>query len=654
MKHRFKASLLALLSLSLLVACGGGGGASSSTGSQPTILGITVATGAPVVGAQVTVVDSQGNSEDCSEASNSEGKLSCALSTARTPPYFIRAQQKSLALYAVVPDTASSVNVTPVSAVMAKKFASDNGLEPSVILGNPDSMKTTNKDSAQAAVDLVNAIVKVIAKQTANITIDNALTQTYTPTNTNDVLDKFVHNINISTDVTGINLSIPTSAGTVGVSIAYNTPTATATSTVTRETANVSANLSDAEAINAVFSSFITKLKTCSGSSTQRSQMVAEVSGTYMNGQTIPDWVTRICDIQLPVASSTYTRSLARFGNKSINAVGIKTDNGDIAEMTFAFVKEAGAWKLLADNMPVNMSLKTRHALTYQADDSKSGLQQTTMQYERYIDTWIDDDSKRQIAGALPQKIELYAIDMKDAGVNWQAKNFPINPDITIYRNTNCGNQYTAYANKCDSFARESDYSSLIKRLENSDYTLIVMKLKDSAGNCTNCDLDGIPTSGSVIGRAYTFESLFGTSITAAQLFKGVYVSDLPTSFDKNARVYFAMPTTLQLQQITADLMSKSLTNKVNIPWQRATGKNQQIDGVWAGVNSCSPGSNWTNLDEPTDSFKLSSDKWEFTYKPSSKTFNNASWVSFTIANRVNESEFAFYINANRNVNCVP
>lgn len=653
MPNKFTSIALVTLTASFLVACGGGGGGASS-GAQPTILGVTVATGAPVVGAQVTVVDSLGNSEDCAEASNSEGKLSCSLSTAKTPPYFIRAQQKSLALYAVIPEATSSVNVTPVSAVMAKKFASDNGLEPAVILGNPDSMKTINKESAQAAVDLVNAIVKVVAKQTANITIDNALTQAYAPTNTNDVFDKFVHNINISTDVSGINLSIPTNAGTVSVSVAYNTPAATATSAVSRDTANVNANLSDAEAINTVFSSFIGKLKTCSKSSTQRAQMVADVSGTYMNGQTISDWVNRICDIELPVASSTYTRSLARFGNKSINAVGIKTDSGDIAEMTFAFIKEAGAWKLLADNMPVNISLKTRHALTYQADDSKTGKLQTTMQYERYIDTWIDDDTKRQIAGALPQKIELFAIDMKDAGANWQAANFPSSPDITIYRNTSCSNQYTAYSNKCDSFAREADYSSLMKRLENADYTLIVMKLKDSTGTCTNCDADGIPTSGSVIGRAYTFEKLFGTNITAEQLLKGVPVSDLPTTFDKNARVYYAMPTTVQLQQLTAELMSKNLTNKMTIPWQRATGKNQQVDGVWAGVNSCSSGSTWTNLDEPTDSFKLSTDKWEFAYKPSDKTFNNASWVSFTIANRVNESEFAFYINANRNVNCIP
>jgi hypothetical protein len=640
--------------LAFLAACGGGGGGSpAATSTQPTVIGVTVATGAPVIGAQITVVDSLGNSEDCTGSTNDEGKLSCSLSSAKTPPYFIRAQQKSMTLYAVLPDASSSVNVTPVSGVMARKFASDNSLEPATILGNPESMKNTTKASAQSAVDLVNAIVKVIAQQTAGITIDNALTQAYTPSNTNDAFDKFVHNINISSDVSGINLSIPTSAGTVSVSVAYNTSSSAATSAVTSSTANVSANLSDSDAIETVFNNFITDLNSCSTTSKQR--MTSSISGTYMEGRTIADWVTHICNVGLPAWTKTYTRSLARFGNKSINVIGLKTNTGELSEITFAFIKQSGTWKLLADDMPVNMSLKTRHALEYLSNDSLTGKQKTVMKYQRYVDTWVSDESDRQIAGAMPQTIELYAIEMKNAEANWKAGNFPTTPDITVTKNTSCGgNPYTAYSNACTSFAQDTDFPALFSRLEQSDYTLVVMKLKDINGNCTNCDADGIPRSGTVIGRALTISKLFGSDVTAAQLAQGIPITDLPVGFEKNARVYFAAPSNDQLTQLTNQIMSADLTNKITVPWQRATGKKQQIDGVWGGVNSCSPNSSWTGLNEPTDSYKLTSNQWEFVYSPSNKTFKNASWVSFTIANRVNESEFAFYINTNRNVNCVP
>lgn len=644
------------ISIALLSACGGGGGGSSA--SSGNVLVATVATGAPVIDAKVTVIDALGNSEDCASTTNDEGKLSCPLKTATTAPYFIRAQQKSMDLYAVLPDTSSTVNVTPLSDVMARKFASDNNLQPASIMGNPENMKSTSKASAQSAVDLVNAIVKVIALQTAGITIENALTQAYTPSNKNDAFDKFVHNIHISSDADGINISIPTSSGTVSINVAYNTSSATAASDVTTSTQGITANLSDADAIEALLNGFMTKLPTCATSSSERQNMASKISGTYMDGHTVAGWVSKICDAKLPFKSTAYSRSLARFGNKSINSVGIKTDSGDSVEMTFSFIKVAGTWKIMADNMPVNMSLKTRHALTYKADDSLSGSLQTQVSFERYVDTWINEDTDQQIANALPETIELYALEMKDAANDWTSANFPASPAITVYRNNSCNNPYTAYpasANRCDSFAREADYRTLFNKLEKADFTLIVMKLKDGSGNCMNCDPnDGLPTSGSVIGRALSVSKLFGPNITAAQLSQGVTFDSLPSDFEKNARVFYAMPSNAQLAALTSSLMSTNLNSKITVPWQRATGKNQQINGVWGNMGVCASNIPWIGLDEPDNSFNLTSNQWEFTAKPDGNTFNNASDISLTIANRVNESEFAFYIDARRNRNCTP
>jgi hypothetical protein len=638
-----------------LISCGGGGGGGGSS-SSVSIPNITVATGAAVEGATVSVVDSKGATETCAGVTNSNGQISCTLSTATSPPYFIRAQKLTSTFYAVLPATSSVVNITPVSTAMAKKFANDNGLEAEQIVSQPSSMSGKTSASAQAAVDLVNAIVKVVALQTAGLTIDNALTQSYTAT-TNDKLDKFIHNMNISTDSTGINISIPTNAGTVSVNVAYTAAVAAATATATSGTNGVTANMTDATAMDTVMTNFLSYLNSCSAQdkANMKALVYARIypnGDKYFEGQTLDGWVNNICSKEFGTLTKTYTKSIARYGNRGLVQYGIKNVAGNEFETIFSFIKDGGTWKLMSDNLPVNHSFKTRHSLGYEFSDSDSVGK---FRYERYLDTWIDDE--KIVTAAAPDRPMLYAVPLKQVAEKYNdyvgfASATPI---MTIYKTTNCGSHlYVLDSNRsdCNSFAPDTDNASLFSMLEGNDYTMLLIKTVNAAGACLNCDGNGMPESGAVLGKAYSFTQIFGTSQTETSLRTGIPASSLSSDLETRARVYFAAPTKTQLTNLSTLFKTTSPGKTVNIPWTRATKDNQQIDGFWAGYNPCGLNTNWANFPEVSTPNLGTTNSWDFVYPVDGKTYQNAGYLSFTLPNRVNESEFAFYIRISRWKTC--
>jgi hypothetical protein len=316
-----------------LIACGGKGNSNNGNGSAGISLGITVATGAPVIGATVTVVDSKGNSENCSSTTSSSGQLTCLLTTAVSPPYLIRAQQLSNILYAVVPDSLSSnINVTPISDAMAKKFTQDNALTPAQIFNNPGSMPSS-ATSARDAVQLINKIVELIATQ-AGLTVSNPLTQTYNPTNTAGDLDRFIHNIVFNSDSSTINISIPTNTGTVSVNIAFSSsPTNVSVGTF-------SPNLADGNAIDVTIDRFLNDLKTCSQSAIQ--DMLTLSSGTYFSGKTLANWVASTDNCPTGGSGNLVKKSskiIARFADKAVQHLVVQDASGNLFEFDLNLIK---------------------------------------------------------------------------------------------------------------------------------------------------------------------------------------------------------------------------------------------------------------------------------------------------------------------------
>ena len=96
MKPRTRLALITLSAV-LLSACGGGGGGGGTSDAN---MKVTVATGAPVAGAEVIVVDANGNSKTCGAPTDDSGVVNCALPTNLTAPYFIKAHKGTTALFA--------------------------------------------------------------------------------------------------------------------------------------------------------------------------------------------------------------------------------------------------------------------------------------------------------------------------------------------------------------------------------------------------------------------------------------------------------------------------------------------------------------------------------------------------------------------------
>lgn len=670
---------LAVSVLLALAACGGGGGSGSGSASG---INITVATGAPVEGASVVVVDASGNSETCSGTTNASGVVNCALSTAKTAPYFIRANKGSTSLYAVLPETGSNLNITPISDVMAKKYAAENSVTPEQLIAQPTLMASSDKSKANDAVTLVNAIVRAIAAAAGVTNISNPLTQSYTATST-DQMDKFIQNIQLNTDSTGINFSIPTSTGAVAISIAYTASTTAASSTVNAKSAQLaSASFTDGDKIDALIGVMMGKLPTCKNNAGEQATMVSLIeaknySGVkYHQGRTTAEWVARVCDIQLPGMKKVFSKTLARFGNRIIFTFGAKPANGAEGniELAWAAIKTGdanfqasdayGGWRIMADNLPVNFALKTRHALSYDIKDSNNGG--TKIKYERYLDAWAGkSDGTVTDPTKVPDTIEFYAIPLKTMAEKYISASdaatyfATLSPTFTMYKTdpvvngVGCTTWFTLDPTKqnCEFFLKDNrsqGLTDLFTTLQDNEYTLLVMK-GITNNVCTNCDANAIPMSYEVLGKAYTVSQLFGSAATSLDLVNGVSMSQFASAMT-NARNYFGAPAAAELVAMESKLLGSSMGGTFNVMWQRSNDK-RKLDGVWGGWNSCGGGP-WTELNQPDDTTLLPNDSYTFNTPSGKSNFNQARYLSFTFANQINMTEFAFYVNAHRDDFC--
>ena len=165
MLYRFAALALTLL----LTACGGGGGGSSTPvlDTPPTLRGVA-ATGAPLVNAQVSVVDGQGKAVGTATTHAADGSYSLTLSVNNpAAPLFIQARGMDAAgsmqvLHSTVPTISAAMvgHVTPLTnAVVALAL----GTEPAPVFtaaSTSASQLTQMASATSAASDFLKTLVK--------------------------------------------------------------------------------------------------------------------------------------------------------------------------------------------------------------------------------------------------------------------------------------------------------------------------------------------------------------------------------------------------------------------------------------------------------------------------------------------------------------
>ncbi len=181
MPYRLAALILTLL----LTACGGGGGGGGDAGTTPTpttppTLRGVAATGAPLVNAQVSVVDGQGKAVGTATTHAADGSYSLTLSvTSPAAPLFIQARGMDAAgtlqvLHSTVPTVSAAMvgHVTPLTnAVVALAL----GTEPAPVFAaaaTSSSQLTQMATATTAASDFLKTLVKTQISDLKLTTLD--------------------------------------------------------------------------------------------------------------------------------------------------------------------------------------------------------------------------------------------------------------------------------------------------------------------------------------------------------------------------------------------------------------------------------------------------------------------------------------------------
>ncbi len=252
-------SIAVLTLLAAVVGCGGGGGSSGSSASQST-LGGTVATGAPVSGATITVKDSLGAVVGTTTA-NVDGTYSISYDATRfTPPFVIKADGQSadsaISLISVATGSGTA-NVTQLTNAIASSLSQSGN--PLDLISNPSNQTSLT----QTAIDAADTAYRAALSGVMGVhgVTGSLLSSSYTAS-----LDKMLDNVSATIQPSG-QVILGTSAGKVGNDLVagssattpYTTlvlqagqlPTAGNASSLTAGTSSLSLGITDLETLRA-------------------------------------------------------------------------------------------------------------------------------------------------------------------------------------------------------------------------------------------------------------------------------------------------------------------------------------------------------------------------------------------------------------------
>lgn len=133
-------------SASILVACGGGGGGGPSTPPVPSLKG-TVATGAPVTDAEVSIHDAQAKTTTAKTDGN--GQYSIELSKVTGPAVMSVQLSDGRKMYSIwdgsKQGTSANTNITPLTDAVVSEYAKKQNLDPSALTPKDVKIDVLNK-----------------------------------------------------------------------------------------------------------------------------------------------------------------------------------------------------------------------------------------------------------------------------------------------------------------------------------------------------------------------------------------------------------------------------------------------------------------------------------------------------------------------------
>lgn len=628
---------LGVFIVALLTACGGGG--SGSSGPTVSLTG-TAATGAAMAGAVITVVDANGVSETCSSISATDGSYSCTLRQATAAPLIVQAAVGETKVHAVVSSASNqTINITPISDMMAQKYAASTGLSASELVARPEQAKVTDaaaaKTAATTAIEVVKNVVSQIA-QTAGggVSIQDPLTGKLTPGSSTDNLDKLLSTLKFAASGDEFKIYIPSNNGdVVTVTVAYTKSATEAQTIASTQASAATLEIDKGQSFEAGFKKILAAIS--SGSSTQ---LKALLGFTYDQGRT-PDAFTDIVITkwrnyfgQLTLTSLEKI-AIEPMTGAWVGKAAINSSNGGSNEILIG-LKDFGtssnpSWKMMGDELPVGISIDLRHTLSTRNNAYASDPTAFISYFSRRINSWVNTDFYTD--SLAPKKLLVSVLRLEDK----YTSNTPV--DFTLYKpaDVKTCTMYSSEQNNCTNFIVNED-TALFERMS-SNQTKFVIKALDNNDACMNCDANGIPKTITPANRAYSVAKLFGGEYTESTLKNGI--TKLSEKAKSAARVYFAAPSDTSIDQFINNAINKTFSNDLTLSWARPTlSSNRQIDDLWAGAAPCS--SNWTSFEETNSLWTQAGNN--YTWKNKGTILNRASWIDTGYKSNVGNSQFEF------------
>jgi hypothetical protein len=325
--------------------------------------------------------------------------------------------------------------------------------------------------------------------------------------------------------------------------------------------------------------------------------------------------------------------------NAWIGRVEVQSSLGGVTQVMLA-LKDVSTtstpdWRMVGDELRVNMGLELRHELNLRNSGSSKG--DYTLYFNRKFNTYLNDDSS--VVSIQPDRLLVSILKMEDV----YTSSTPV--DFTLYKPSSqtCSSQYSASATTCSDV--DVLESSDIYKLMSTSATKIVVKAM-TGNNCLNCNSSGIPKTILPGQKAYSSAQLFGPTNTET-IMRGAGLATVDAATENYIRTYYALPSRADISTLQAFSVSTNPTTNLTVNWVRPTSSSYvQIDGLWAGTVPCTVNSSYSNFTNPDNMWAKSSNT--HTWANVGSTVKQSSWFSVGFSSKVADGIFQFQLGTGR------
>lgn len=340
----------------LLSGCGGGGGSTPTTGTTPTTLSGTAATGTAMANAAITIKDSTGATK--AGSAGADGKYSIDV-TGMTPPFLLNATSGTTTLYSVI-DSTGVVNIHPFTDLIIRNWYLANSTDVDTVFNGTGPL--TTPPTATELVTMQNVIKSILTMQ-LDLVMDSSTFDMFSTvfnadgTGFDAILDKM--NVSIAGSTVTVALKDPVSGTIIGDVLTM--PAGTDIST--------SSNPIDAAmtGVNSGISNWQNTINTYACTLTGTDIQPYFETGFMTHGWNVDQLATVLKAWLCPGGTNPLTMTIsadyvsydAGTGMLSAKLI-LKDSTGHMEQVILKFKNSGGTWIAMGDGLPADIKVRSR------------------------------------------------------------------------------------------------------------------------------------------------------------------------------------------------------------------------------------------------------------------------------------------------------